>query len=124
MSYLEIAKRAIRRVDQAPSRAANPANPDGEMSEISKISKGVPFKSEGSATANNDHPQKGDCTEQRVEHWNVRRIEIPSQTTPGHMDIWMIATDLSDEANWRLWFAGSEDSTHGSSKGEVDEPRA
>ena len=40
----------------------------------------------------------------RLVRWTVRRIEIPSQTLPGHVDVWMAARNDNQPDQWRFWF--------------------
>ena len=43
-----------------------------------------------------------------VEHWDVRRIEIPSQTKLGYVDVWMVAERTYGTQQIRFWFGGTE----------------
>jgi len=39
-----------------------------------------------------------------LARWTVRRLEIPSQTQPGYVDVWMTATNDNKPDQWRFWF--------------------
>ena len=40
----------------------------------------------------------------KLVRWTVRRLEIPSQTQPGCVDVWMTARNDNKPDQWRFWF--------------------
>jgi len=40
----------------------------------------------------------------KLARWTVRRLEIPSQTRPGYVDVWMTAKNDNKPDQRRFWF--------------------